>query len=59
MAGVSRSSTIAIAYLMKEYDLPLTEALEIVKTARPIINPNKGFMELLQEYDENLAHWRF
>jgi len=42
-AGVSRSATIVIAYLMQELGMPLSEALMHVKKQRYFINPNDGF----------------
>jgi protein-tyrosine phosphatase len=46
-AGISRSATITIAYLMKQNRLPYIEAIEKVRQSRWIINPNKGFREKL------------
>jgi len=42
-AGVSRSATIVIAYLMQEHGLTLTDALMHVRKQRYFINPNDGF----------------
>lgn len=42
-AGVSRSATIVIAYLMKEHNLSYNAAIKFVKSKRPFINPNDGF----------------
>ena len=39
-AGVSRSTTLAIAYLMNTYGIPLDDAFHIAKSRRPIIQPN-------------------
>lgn len=45
-AGVSRSATITIAYLMhKGVAADLETALDIVKDERPFVNPNPGFMK--------------
>ncbi|KAM9844954.1 dual specificity phosphatase 28 [Aulostomus maculatus] len=52
--GRSRSATICIAYLMKHWKLTLTDALQKVKTARHVIDPNLGFMSQLQRYEEEL-----
>jgi len=49
-AGISRSPTIVIAYLMKEKKMTFAEAFEYCKSKRPIIDPNSGFVEQLQEY---------
>ncbi len=47
LAGVSRSPTIVIAYLMKYHKSSLENAYYFVKSKRRMINPNKGFMEQL------------
>ncbi|XP_043926513.1 dual specificity phosphatase 28-like [Protopterus annectens] len=52
--GRSRSATICIAYLMKHQQLPLEKAFQIVKAARSVAEPNKGFWSQLQRYEENL-----
>ncbi|XP_078408041.1 dual specificity protein phosphatase 19 isoform X2 [Cetorhinus maximus] len=49
-AGVSRSASIAIGYLMWENGLSFKDAFSIVKNARQTINPNPGFMEQLRNY---------
>lgn len=54
-AGISRSSTITIAYLMREHRLPLIEAMESVRESRHIINPNKGFKKILENYSRELG----
>jgi protein-tyrosine phosphatase len=42
-AGVSRSATVVIAYLMQEHGLTYHAAMKLVKSKRPFINPNEGF----------------
>ena len=42
-AGISRSSSIVIAYLMKEHGVPMVEALNHTRRRRPIVFPNPGF----------------
>lgn len=42
-AGISRSATIVIAYLMHT-GMDFSEAYLTVKKARPVINPNDGFL---------------
>jgi len=42
-AGISRSSTITVAYLMKKNKIDCTKALSIIRKARPIVFPNEGF----------------
>ncbi|ETO35988.1 hypothetical protein RFI_01070, partial [Reticulomyxa filosa] len=53
-AGISRSSTIVIAYLMKKLDLLLFDAMEYVKKCRPNISPNIGFFCQLMLFEEEL-----
>jgi protein-tyrosine phosphatase len=49
-AGVSRSATIVLAYLMTIGDYDLEKALQIVKGARGYIHPNPGFISQLRRY---------
>jgi protein-tyrosine phosphatase len=49
-AGISRSTTITVAYLMKFMSIGYQEALEIIQKARPFINPNSGFPKQLENY---------
>lgn len=53
-AGISRSSTIVISYLMKYHGLKLKEALVGVRDKRNIICPNKRFLKYLFEYEKNI-----
>lgn len=46
-AGVSRSATIVIAYLITAYCLSYLEAYETVRKGRHWINPNAGFRNTL------------
>jgi protein-tyrosine phosphatase len=47
MAGVSRSSSVVIAYLIREKGMTYDEAFGIVKVKRSIIDPNRGFVKQL------------
>lgn len=50
-AGVSRSVSFAIAYLMYRYGLPLKTALHAVRRKRPSAHPNENFMQQLAIYE--------
>lgn len=53
-AGVSRSATIVIAYLMFEHGLSYSAAIKLVKSKRPFINPNDGFRKQLLLFEKDL-----
>lgn len=53
-AGVSRSATTTIAYLMYSRGISAEEAYTFVKQKRNCIMPNLGFVRQLQEYEEML-----
>ena len=52
MAGVSRSTTIVIAYVMTVTDTPWLDAMNAVRGARKITNPNLGFQKQLYGFNE-------
>lgn len=47
-AGISRSVTIAAAYLMRKKRQNIEETMQMIKRARPVARPNDGFMQQLQ-----------
>lgn len=49
-AGVSRSASIVIGYLMQLHGLDFKDAFSVVKNARQVISPNPGFVEQLKNY---------
>jgi len=53
-AGISRSASFVIAYLMKMQQKNFIDALLLVKRARPRISPNPFFMEQLVAYETTL-----
>ncbi|XP_037672948.1 dual specificity protein phosphatase 18 isoform X1 [Choloepus didactylus] len=53
-AGVSRSATLCLAYLMKYHAMSLLDAHTWTKSRRPIIRPNNGFWEQLIRYEFQL-----
>eukprot|EP00026_Physarum_polycephalum_P012463 Phypoly_transcript_12774.p1 GENE.Phypoly_transcript_12774~~Phypoly_transcript_12774.p1 ORF type:complete len:363 (+),score=56.67 Phypoly_transcript_12774:12-1100(+) len=54
MAGVSRSATICIAYILQKLKVSLEDAVGLVKDARPDICPNDGFMRQLKAYEQEI-----
>lgn len=54
-AGISRSATVCIAYIMKHMLMDLTKAYDFVKQKRPCISPNLHFMGQLLEFQKRLA----
>jgi atypical dual specificity phosphatase len=54
VAGISRSASFVIAYLMKYYGFTLKEAFLYVRKRRNQICPNKKFMSYLFEYEFHL-----
>lgn len=55
-AGVSRSASCVIAYLMTYHQLSLHDAFFLVRSRRNIVTPNIGFMEKLGEYEEEVRN---
>jgi protein-tyrosine phosphatase len=53
-AGVSRSATLVVAYLMSRKGLSLDQAMATVYQKRPWIRPNAGFMQLLKTFEGKL-----
>ncbi|XP_053304277.1 dual specificity protein phosphatase 22-A-like [Spea bombifrons] len=55
LAGVSRSTTIVVAYLMTVTDFGWEDCLSAVKCVRSYADPNFGFQQQLQEYQMTLV----
>lgn len=53
-AGISRSATICLAYLMRTNRVKLDEAFEFVKQRRSIISPNFSFMGQLLQFESQV-----
>lgn len=52
-AGVSRSASFLIGYLIRN-GLTYDTSYQLVKSCRPVINPNKGFVEQLKQYESTV-----
>lgn len=50
-AGISRSSSIVIGYIMCKYNMKFIDAFNITKKARSIVYPNYGFVVQLKVLD--------
>lgn len=51
LAGMSRSVTVCVAYIMSVSSLSWQEALKVVRSGRNIANPNHGFQSQLQDFE--------
>lgn len=54
VAGISRSASLCLAYLMKHRAMTLLEAHTHLKKCRPFIEPNIGFWGQLIGYEQEL-----
>jgi hypothetical protein len=52
--GVSRGGMVTVAYLMWREGWSRDEALQFVRSRRPIVRPNPAFMDLLLEWEQVL-----
>ncbi|XDV29379.1 hypothetical protein PO909_032515 [Leuciscus waleckii] len=50
LAGVSRSTTVVVAYLMTVTSYSWEDCLTAVKAVRSFVGPNYGFQQQLQEF---------
>lgn len=53
MAGISRSATLVIAYVMTVTNLSFYDAINAVKNAREVVDPNPGFKKQLETYEKS------
>lgn len=54
LAGVSRSTTVLVAYLMTVTELGWERCLAATRAVRSYVSPNFGFQQQLQEYEVTL-----
>ncbi|KAI8830345.1 protein-tyrosine phosphatase-like protein [Chytriomyces cf. hyalinus JEL632] len=55
-AGISRSSTIVIAFLVRSKSMTVRDALTLVQSRKNNIGPNKSFYSQLLQYEAILFH---
>ena len=54
VAGVSRSTSLVLAYLIKHKRMSLHQAYNHVHIRRPVIRPNNGFFKQLIEFEKRI-----
>lgn len=54
LAGVSRSVTVTLAYLMHTRALSLNDAFTLVRNRKPDVSPNFHFMQQLESFESQL-----
>ncbi|GIY76792.1 dual specificity protein phosphatase 14 [Caerostris darwini] len=54
IAGISRSATFCIAYLMKYNEMNLRNAFRHLRSRRKIVRPNNGFFKQLIDFEQHL-----
>ena len=55
MAGMSRSATVMIAFVMNKHKMSFIDAKQLVQSKRPVVSPNSGFQIQLNIY-ENMKY---
>lgn len=53
-AGISRSCTLILAYLLRCRNFDLRTAFNLVKKSRRVVRPNNGFFEKLIQYERSV-----
>lgn len=53
-AGISRSPTLVLAYMIKNYRMTLDQAFEKMRQLRRIVDPNVSFMLQLRDWEKLL-----
>ncbi|EDV28726.1 expressed hypothetical protein, partial [Trichoplax adhaerens] len=54
-AGISRSTTIVVSYLMRHNGHSFDDAYKYVKKMRPIVSPNISFVGALKMYEDTIG----
>jgi len=53
-AGISRSATILLSFLMRYRNYDLRSAFNLVKSIRRVVRPNNGFFQNLIDYERSI-----
>jgi protein-tyrosine phosphatase len=53
-AGISRSATLVLAYLITENNMKFDDALKYVRKSRPEVEPNSGFEYRLYQLEDSI-----
>lgn len=53
-AGISRSATVVIMYLMKSQKIKAEDAYALCKSKRRVVGPNVGFLAQIYQYQKSL-----
>lgn len=56
-AGISRSATVILAWLMKTYGMNRDKSIQFLQSRRSIIHPNDGFMKILGQWEKYLKRF--
>ena len=56
ICGVSRSVSVASAYLIYKHDYEVNQVIEMIKSKREVANPNSSFIEQLNIFYKNYAN---
>jgi protein-tyrosine phosphatase len=54
-AGISRSATLLISYLMNKHQTTFEDCLVFVAIKRPCVQPNAGFVTQLKKFQSDLG----
>lgn len=54
-AGISRCSTLLVAYMMQKYRMSFDECLSKIQSARQCCQPNMGFVKQLRKFEIELG----
>merc|ERR1711879_61556 len=54
MCGISRSTSVTLAYLVAKRDYSLSDAFEYVRKCRSCVCPNPGFVKQLGEWEKKV-----